>query len=831
VLTESQSLGDFKATSCFETLAYAYLWISLLISAAVYGVDTFTAVNVLVFDKFTMIDPAIPLTITKWIFTSCIILSFLNLGYEHFRAWRVMRRGAVAESYLDSLAVRLESIKMGKGRGWRRFLVFAELTTSKKGAEYVALFTYFSFQSWVRVIFCQGPRQVVNALTLRAVYVAQLDPANPDAATSILQFFKNFYILAQKDKKQAVILSGMLFTLVIWIFAALSLLLAVLFFVLFLWHYIPNGDGGLSGYCEKKINGRLTRIVSHKVNKAIEEEERKNLKAQQKAFKNGEKPVLGRQATLPTLFEPKTDDKLPSMPMMHRNDTTTTLPQYSSRPGTPAGQQPALPGVELSNMEQKRPGPTRMGTSASGVSAQSYGSKTALLSNASEMGYGRPPSPVSPVDPADANGFPFKQPQRTMTGSTNGSQWQRGPQPMRNGPNGMPNRQDAFGGPNGQNGPNGPNAMPNRQDTFGGPNGPDGHGPSRQLTQDSFGNIPRYQTPAQMGPEDYPLPPSRSMTADSFASRGPPGRSMNNTPDNYAASPIGYAEPTMSNRSQPAYDSYGRQIPNRRPTNDSYGRATPMDGSVGRRTPFNEDRSGAAPYPIEEESVQPRLPFTDQTNGRNSPAPYPTDPEPRLPFTELANTDFTGRASPAPSQFSQTSRPGPGSNTRFPVNPNNGSVAGSIRGNGSVRNGSMGGMSNRSNHSPTSSAASVYTPGQPGQLPRSASAGIASPERAYRQPVRNMTEPAAMRSPQYTAYSGSGNGNLNRNGNGSDDGGSIRGLGSEVGGYAGSVNSQRQGTGAGQQRGPSQGQQAQQQQRPYQGQNQSQNQGQDQYWR
>jgi hypothetical protein len=60
---------------------------------------------------------------------------------------RVMKRGSVVESYLDSLAVRLQCIRWTKqGRGWRRFLVFAELTKKKKGAEYVALFTYFSFQ-------------------------------------------------------------------------------------------------------------------------------------------------------------------------------------------------------------------------------------------------------------------------------------------------------------------------------------------------------------------------------------------------------------------------------------------------------------------------------------------------------------------------------------------------------------------------------------------------------------------------------------------------------------------------------------------------------------
>lgn len=58
-----------------------------------------------------------------------------------------MRGGVVAASYLDPLAVRLQSIRMGaNGRGWRRFLVFAALTKGRKGAEYVALFTYFEFE-------------------------------------------------------------------------------------------------------------------------------------------------------------------------------------------------------------------------------------------------------------------------------------------------------------------------------------------------------------------------------------------------------------------------------------------------------------------------------------------------------------------------------------------------------------------------------------------------------------------------------------------------------------------------------------------------------------
>ena len=57
-----------------------------------------------------------------------------------------MRTGVITASYLDPLAVRIESVRPGKARGWRRFLVFGALTKGRKGSEYVALFTYFSFE-------------------------------------------------------------------------------------------------------------------------------------------------------------------------------------------------------------------------------------------------------------------------------------------------------------------------------------------------------------------------------------------------------------------------------------------------------------------------------------------------------------------------------------------------------------------------------------------------------------------------------------------------------------------------------------------------------------
>jgi len=291
--------------------------------------------------------------------------------------------------------------------------------------------TLLTTAAWIRIIFCQGPQKAINAITLYSVFKANLDPTTAtNVGQGFLDFFQKIEVLASQDHQQAVILSGMVFTLIVWIFGALSLILGVLFYVFFLWHYIPNADGGLSGYCERKINSRLAKIVSAKVNKALEEEERKRRKADQKAIKNGDVPI-GRQATIPMLFDAK-DDKLPNMPMLSRNDTMATLPLYSSRPGTPSS---ALPAFELDRLDQKRPLPSR---NATGNSNRSYASNASLLGNASDMGYGRPASPAPSLPPLDTSGFPAA-PQRTMTNNSQNSPWNRGP------PVGPPRMPSAMG--------------------------------------------------------------------------------------------------------------------------------------------------------------------------------------------------------------------------------------------------------------------------------------------------------------------------------------------------------------------------------------------------
>ena len=365
-------------------------------SVSVYGVDIFTAVNLLAFSRWAgSVEPAIPFKISRWIFAVCILVSFALLVYRWWLAVRAMRSGSITRSYLDPLAVRVQSFRVfgSEGRGYKRFLVFAELTKSKKGAEYVALYTYFSFQFWMNTIFADGPRQVINAITLYSVMQMDLLPggenaAKDDGSSNFDQFFSNLKILADESTLQAVVLFGMLFTLIIWVLSVLKLISACILYLIFLFHHIPAEDGTLKAYCRRKISNRLTRLVRRKVNKALS----KGVKLQNRA---PTQPSLASADSKPTL--PFVDmDKAPVVATISRSTTETTLPPYTRSNSTATDRHPTLPSVDFD-----KPPMTRTTTQSSGIS-----DSASLTGNAAPMGYSpldRQQSPLPPVPPLPAN--------------------------------------------------------------------------------------------------------------------------------------------------------------------------------------------------------------------------------------------------------------------------------------------------------------------------------------------------------------------------------------------------------------------------------------------
>ncbi|KAJ8117931.1 hypothetical protein OPT61_g967 [Boeremia exigua] len=406
------NLSDFRSTSCLTPFSYAWLWILVLISCAVYAADAFTAVNLLAFNKWSsQVQPKVPFEVAKWIFAITIIISYVFLVYRGIRAFRVMRSGSVTECYLEPMAAIWQSMRLtSSGRGWRRFLVFAELTKSKKGANYIALFVYFQFKSALIIIVAQGPRIAINAMTLYAVMQAQLLPVGDHASddrSGFEQFFMNIKAMIETGNKQeTVVYFTMLFSLVIWVIAALGIIISCIFYIFFLWHYIPRADGSLTNYCRRKVESRLARIVGKKMKKAIEKEDQKRRAEEQKAMKKGAMNPSSSKPTLPSLVG-KEDDGA-SIYGVQRSDTLSTvatLPPYSSnapsRTNTTATnnstrmvRKPILPTLN------ERPGATRADTN---YSTTSYGSTAPLLNQAGDMG-------VAAAMPPAQNAYYYEDP-------------------------------------------------------------------------------------------------------------------------------------------------------------------------------------------------------------------------------------------------------------------------------------------------------------------------------------------------------------------------------------------------------------------------------------
>jgi hypothetical protein len=240
-------------------------------------------------------------------------------------------------------------------------------------------------------------------MTLYAVMQAQLLPIGDHASkdrSNFEQFFMNIkFMIENGNKQETVIYFSMLFSLLIWVIAALGLIISGLLYILFLWHYIPKADGTLTQYCRRKVETRLERIVGKTVKKAIEKADQKRREEERRAMKKGKLDPTQTRPTLPKLDH---DDDTSTVISLQRSDTVntnTTLPPYSlngpARTNTMStnrtGVNPSLP-----TLEERPTMPTRSNTQYTNYTNTSYRSNAPLLDQAGGMGTSDPMPPHDP---------------------------------------------------------------------------------------------------------------------------------------------------------------------------------------------------------------------------------------------------------------------------------------------------------------------------------------------------------------------------------------------------------------------------------------------------
>ena len=445
---------------------------------------------------------------------------------------------------------------------------------------------------------------------------ANLIPEGQHAAnhghSSIGQFFVNVQILADANRQQAVILFSMLFTLIIWVFSALSLMIAAIFYVVFLWHHIPRTDGGLSNYCRRKVDSRLHKIVGVKVNKALARANTVLTEPDTKDGFNGARPPVKRQPTIPIL-DVQHDDKLQDMPLLQRQGTQASLPPYTSNPPSrnPSDSSSAIREPRIPDIFPDRPiPPERSATQNSNRSDGSYASNAPLIGAASDMGHGNPGSrpPPARIDSARTDCSNRPPVGRSDTYGSQGTQRSYRPPLGRESP---ASQNNLYGTPRGP---------PSRQDTD-----LSNYAPSTRSTPSPFPAQSRKPTPQNLpldaigkrthtpGGHRY-VPPS--MLVQEFEMRPqPPATSSARLPQTANNGYVAFNPSLHSTTTNPTYPTPAPSPlpvrnftqPNRPPHADYFGQqSTPQ-------------RSGTAPLP--QTSPYDDTIYDDYRNDRTSDKP------------------------------------------------------------------------------------------------------------------------------------------------------------------------------------------------------------------
>ncbi|KAK8847653.1 hypothetical protein IAR55_005512 [Kwoniella newhampshirensis] len=381
------NVREFHKTDIWTRIKYIFRYVWLLKSIAVYGLDIFTAVTMISSDHWTnsltskcdygcAVD--VKYSIAKWVFVGCIIFSFLLLGYETYRAKRVIDSRDISYAFTNLIANDYYSF-----RSYDNFCLFCQIESSSKKKDDFAFFVFFTFKEWKRLLLADGPRQSINALLLYS-----FGKANNFQTNDIPAYWDNSAITAM-------LLFSMIFTVLIFLGSLVLLIVAAVC-------YIP-----LLCY----IQGNLKEYVCHKVDKRITELIKKNqrqriarMAAMEKRVANGGvKSVKGEYATntinglipQPTLPQVLLDD---DEDMRMRTARTKALRAGMDLPSSDFGAKSAEAGYASqppAGYEYPPPGEYAVYQNYS----DEFNSSTNLTANAAPLGISYPP-PVAPVHTA-----------------------------------------------------------------------------------------------------------------------------------------------------------------------------------------------------------------------------------------------------------------------------------------------------------------------------------------------------------------------------------------------------------------------------------------------
>ncbi|KAK3808974.1 MAG: hypothetical protein J3R72DRAFT_464306 [Linnemannia gamsii] len=309
---------DYLDNTFWRKLKYSLVFAVVIKGILIYCADLWTAVNLLVsgtwsnslgveHNQISFKNINISFEIYKWIFAACIVLSFILLAWDMKKAVAIITSRDISYAFTSMIAYRYYAIK-----SYAHFCLFEKIHNSKKQIDEIAFFCFFTFRGWKRLMFADGPRQVINGIIL--ITVAN---RNRDKEGHLNPKIWDYGF----GTMPTITMGLMAFTLTLWVISVLLMLAAVVLYIPLVIHI----QGNLKEFCCHKIDKRIDEIVKQKV-----KDRAAKATMDAKSGKGGEAPLP--KATLPNISF-----------MEEGGRSSSPAPPPGSKPRIPAAAGAAVP--------------------------------------------------------------------------------------------------------------------------------------------------------------------------------------------------------------------------------------------------------------------------------------------------------------------------------------------------------------------------------------------------------------------------------------------------------------------------------------------------------
>ncbi|CEP64058.1 Kch1p LALA0_S10e01288g [Lachancea lanzarotensis] len=292
----------FRNFKAMTILNYAFFVLFLTgLKIALFVSDVYTCIKLLAFNTWSnnIIQPYIPFRISKWLFSGCILASVVLILWEVANGIRIYRTRNISLTYVNNFSRSAYSLSQ-----YNKFCVYNRI--APQGAfQKVAFYTFFELKDCVRLLVTDTPRQVINGLTLWSVLVSRTHD-NLGQLENISGLLAKIKTIAQTNREEAVLLSFMLFSFVIWAFFMTKFVTACICSIYVYYRLLKDRKRGLKEF----VCVTVSEHVNHLVEKYREKRFGEAGALDDTAYRMDENKFTFNASTTDLLPKPTLDDDL-----------------------------------------------------------------------------------------------------------------------------------------------------------------------------------------------------------------------------------------------------------------------------------------------------------------------------------------------------------------------------------------------------------------------------------------------------------------------------------------------------------------------------------------